>query len=455
VSLVFVCGPRDCCCCGRPPQAKRVPKAVLESLAADVVTAQAKFETSRLDLIARLNMLEATKRCALIEQVCSSMYSIRAFFRQCNEAVLEIAPLLQSLQVSVQLARSSADKKSQAWAAIRKDLFAEATAAMSAAVIAPIPKPGGYDPLESYSNSPGPVTLTSFIAGTNAAVPGQSAFSFGATPPTAAGSEPLGSIGVELADSSAMQPVTPGLDTASAECGIDLINRAVSDISDRVKRMVAAEFEEESELFANRSGVSAAPPPPPVEKPINDGGVVLREWGTRSRNASVDTSDRRASHDGGSSVDTEDVCLPSPVVVTGSNSHVSPVTQPDTTDGGPASGEEVAHVSKAALPPSVVPALPNMKPSPVQTPVVIKVDDGILKAGYLYKQGSGVRKDWKKRWFFIRNGKLNYMRSKKNMSPVFVCDLVLTNVRETIGGARNSFEVRVGVFFFLGAVVLL
>ncbi len=37
----------------------------------------------------------------------------------------------------------------------------------------------------------------------------------------------------------------------------------------------------------------------------------------------------------------------------------------------------------------------------------------------------------------------SYMRNKKNMSPVFVCDLVLTNVRETLGGARNSFEVTV------------
>lgn len=36
---------------------------------------------------------------------------------------------------------------------------------------------------------------------------------------------------------------------------------------------------------------------------------------------------------------------------------------------------------------------------------------------------------------------LSYMRGKKNMSPVFVCDLVLTNVRETAGGARNTFEV--------------
>lgn len=82
---------------------------MLESLAADTVSAMAKFETSRLDLVSRLNMLEVSKRCVLIEQVCSSMYSVRAYFRQCNDAILDVNPLLQSLQVRRALLSATAD----------------------------------------------------------------------------------------------------------------------------------------------------------------------------------------------------------------------------------------------------------------------------------------------------------------------------------------------------------
>lgn len=76
-----------------------MPKPVLEALAADYVSSLAKFETSRLDLVSRLNMLEVTKRCVLIEQVCSSMYSLRAFFRQSTDSLAEVGPMMQHLQV--------------------------------------------------------------------------------------------------------------------------------------------------------------------------------------------------------------------------------------------------------------------------------------------------------------------------------------------------------------------
>jgi hypothetical protein len=35
------------------------------------------------------------------------------------------------------------------------------------------------------------------------------------------------------------------------------------------------------------------------------------------------------------------------------------------------------------------------------------------------------------------------IRDKKNMAPSQVCNLMLSNVREAVGGVRNSFEVRV------------
>ena len=38
--------------------------------------------------------------------------------------------------------------------------------------------------------------------------------------------------------------------------------------------------------------------------------------------------------------------------------------------------------------------------------VCVMPSAGIVKAGFLFKQSSGVRKDWKLRWFFVRSGKL-------------------------------------------------
>ena len=49
------------------------------------------------------------------------------------------------------------------------------------------------------------------------------------------------------------------------------------------------------------------------------------------------------------------------------------------------------------------------------------LDGGIVKAGYLFKQSSGVRKDWKPRWFFVRGGKLLYVH-------ICVCMCVLYHV---------------------------
>lgn len=35
----------------------------------------------------------------------------------------------------------------------------------------------------------------------------------------------------------------------------------------------------------------------------------------------------------------------------------------------------------------------------------------VLMHGYLFKRSTSVRKDWKRRWFFLRNGVLYYTRS--------------------------------------------
>ncbi|ETO09355.1 hypothetical protein RFI_28022, partial [Reticulomyxa filosa] len=51
-------------------------------------------------------------------------------------------------------------------------------------------------------------------------------------------------------------------------------------------------------------------------------------------------------------------------------------------------------------------------------------------AGYLWKQSTNVRKDWKRRWFVVESGELAYYRSKDNMVRELVVDTMLCKVKE-------------------------
>eukprot|EP00604_Paraphysomonas_vestita_P000331 CAMPEP_0174826416 /NCGR_PEP_ID=MMETSP1107-20130205/44001_1 /TAXON_ID=36770 /ORGANISM="Paraphysomonas vestita, Strain GFlagA" /LENGTH=409 /DNA_ID=CAMNT_0016059533 /DNA_START=809 /DNA_END=2041 /DNA_ORIENTATION=+ len=79
---------------------------------------------------------------------------------------------------------------------------------------------------------------------------------------------------------------------------------------------------------------------------------------------------------------------------------------------------------------------------------ISEVDDDreneLVKAGYLWKQGTNMMKDWKRRWFFIQNGKLYYSRTDNlaNSPPVLVCDLLISTVRENVmSDMRFTFDV--------------
>ena len=82
----------------------------------------------------------------------------------------------------------------------------------------------------------------------------------------------------------------------------------------------------------------------------------------------------------------------------------------------------------------------------------------IVKEGFLQKRSSSVRRDWKRRWFFIRSGKLFYQRESREQEsksggkadahalfdhPVLVCEVVLCTARECTkpSDLRFSFEV--------------
>jgi len=68
-----------------------------------------------------------------------------------------------------------------------------------------------------------------------------------------------------------------------------------------------------------------------------------------------------------------------------------------------------------------------------------------LKQGYLWKRSNNVRKDWKRRFFYIRNGKLSYQCEDDPIGPprAEICDLLISTVRECSRDTdtRFTFEI--------------
>jgi len=72
-----------------------------------------------------------------------------------------------------------------------------------------------------------------------------------------------------------------------------------------------------------------------------------------------------------------------------------------------------------------------------------KLKRGIICQGFLFKRSRNVATTkWKRRWFYITNGKFYYYRRKQN-APVWVCDMALCTVRERVGPQDYylSFEI--------------
>lgn len=76
--------------------------------------------------------------------------------------------------------------------------------------------------------------------------------------------------------------------------------------------------------------------------------------------------------------------------------------------------------------------------------------DGIVKAGYLFKKSTNIRKDWLKRYFFIRQGKLFYVKShldlvnKTQIQAILVANLLISTIKQgggQLGVNQNIFQI--------------
>ena len=65
----------------------------------------------------------------------------------------------------------------------------------------------------------------------------------------------------------------------------------------------------------------------------------------------------------------------------------------------------------------------------------------IEKFGYLSKQTTSILKDWKRRWFHLKDGKLFYYRSANRSDRELVVAVLLCSVRECHNDRLNCFEI--------------
>lgn len=73
-------------------------------------------------------------------------------------------------------------------------------------------------------------------------------------------------------------------------------------------------------------------------------------------------------------------------------------------------------------------------------------NSNVVKCGYLWKLSSGMLAQWQRRWFYVRDGKLWYLRGPHDVSPQLICELVVANIREISGsGDANDNERTRGI----------
>ena len=72
---------------------------------------------------------------------------------------------------------------------------------------------------------------------------------------------------------------------------------------------------------------------------------------------------------------------------------------------------------------------------------------GLDKSGYLMKKSTGINKNWLKRWFFIKDGRLFYVHKqsdfigKRDIAAVPVANLVISTVRTNYIKSNKEFQI--------------
>lgn len=403
----------------------------------DAASAARAYELARFDMCRALNVLEARKSVHLIERVCSALYAMRAFYHQAHDICEELSPSMLALQMALQKSQTVIAQRDDELGDIRAQLQKRLDAATGSTVLDDILEaargislivaphetvPGAHGPpdgaaVEHGAEPPRVVSPPSAAAATEAAVrAGQvasGAVPRSATPPAApVSADAAASLSrtrsrsrshslTEAEIGEVRQHLDGGGATATAAAGDGVADRATESSSDS----------DEEEVVLD--GPSAPVVSPPGRR------RSLPQLPSQSLGLEVDPGVVNAGGTGASAA--------------GGAGGVDRV----------ASGRSASAAVATNGPHS--PGSSSLR-APARAQLPSSGDDArVIKAGYLYKRSSGkhLRKDWKKRWFFVRDGALWYIRGAGNLAPEHVSDLMLCNVRESFDpDSRFCFEVR-------------
>ena len=347
------------------------------------VSACKRFETLRFEYARRVNDVEVTKRVVVLQNIVSSLYAARSYFSHCAAQVAGAEPTMRDLQGIAADGATRARAREEDWRRVHSELgqaVAKAHGGMG---------DGGMG-----------MGLVSAAAGAGG-----------------------GAVG------SGDDPHAP----------LDVVAAAVADAirsSGAIERRIEADICAARDAIVQAGDLDAFTLDRPVTAVSLLAGVQAPPSTPKQQAESVPEGDdaSTAPAQEGGAVEGR-AATPPPVPATERQASSDSSGTPKRFAG--AAGQASALLSSISkrFADAVSPALgPIAAPGDVpQLDTRGGTRSAVVHAGYLWKRSSNLRRDWQKRWFFVREGKLFYVRGAEDMAPQLVTPLVVANTKSVTG----------------------
>lgn len=466
-------------------------EAAIEAKRDEVAAAAKRYQLSRFDMTRALNMLEARKTVHLIERVCSALYALRAYYHQAHTLLEDLSPSMLALQMALQTAQMRLATEDDRWGTVRADMKSHVDAlnprsedvldelndvvarvadvldvsrdgrgggtGVGATVTAPTAGAGsgGDSGAGAGGGAAGGATGAGALA--RAASPARASPTHSRTRSRSLTRAASGNRTASLAEPATLGAAAGSVATSPRRSGAEH-----SDADDMpAAAAVTSDSSDDEAAAAGEASTS------PRRARTGSGFDALHAAAAPGAVGSEPTLIRRRSlprlpSERGGLLSELGVGDAATGAVGGGGDGSSGAARSASGGGGAAaaSGSGAGAGAKSGLPPRHHATTPG--PTPIAPPVASgsavhrrsgtpalasgaggSADADILYEGYLYKRSSGVRKDWKKRWFFIRAGGLWYVRGAHDIMPELVCEMMLCNVRAAEDPElRHCFELR-------------
>jgi len=346
------------------------------------VSACKRFETLRFEYSRRVNDVEVTKRVVVLQNIVSSLYAARSYFSHCAAQVAGAEPTMRDLQGIAADGATRARAREEDWRRVHSELgqaIAKAQGAMADGGMGMglVSAAAGLDGDYSASKDDPHAPLDVVSAAVRGAIRSSAAIERRIEADIAAARAAIEAAG-DLDTFTLDRPVTAASLMAPVEA---------SPSPPQAQLAQAAEDTGDSEV-ANVDGVRPATPPAPA------------------------STEREVSAEAGS-----------PKRFAGAAGQASALLSSITKRFAEAVSPAVGPIAA----PGDVPQLDTRGGA---------ARNAVVHAGYLWKRSSNLRRDWQKRWFFVREGRLFYVRGAEDMAPQLVTPLVVANTKSVTGAGE-------------------